>query len=532
MDDDNSNIDLGASIEEYYRDLEEDAIKDSADIITDTEYKEMMEKEEKKNVKKKVSIISETETRKQGGKRKEIIEKKTITETVTQTVIIGEDKKEEGKKERKIENGQKDLEGKDAKNIQIIEGEKIIGELCEEIRNYFKENYLIKDINMIDVPYATIVTHMFGGDTVWIACVGQSSGLKSEVMRSAGEEPNDMIYPVSRITANGIMSGTKGDVGLAYDAHNKIIIIKDLVTAIMSRYSEQIFAQLRELYDGYINVTSGLAEGSKTKTKIRVTLIAGVTPDAIEGSTIFKSELGERFIYYTYPKFDMYDISSLTKVIMNRNVDDDKRRKDIGIISKKLLIKIYELKKIYLSQNRDVTIKDEEYIELLLRLAAFVAYLRRSVSWDWKKFGIDTIGTEEGPMRLFGQLMKLSVGLRIVKQKAKVDDEIKSLIMKICTDSIPHRRLLCLQYFLEGYPENKGIRGIELKNRLSLELGFSKSTTRRIIEELVEMNILKKNGYENDEDGDMSILQLREEFVNNHRIILDMLKRETLKLQE
>lgn len=80
MDDDNSNIDLGASIEEYYRDLEEDAIRDSANIITDTEYKVMMKKEKEKKKedeknKKEIPVIDEKKEEKKeyyaakGGKK-------------------------------------------------------------------------------------------------------------------------------------------------------------------------------------------------------------------------------------------------------------------------------------------------------------------------------------------------------------------------------------------------------------------------------------------------------------------------------
>jgi hypothetical protein len=138
---------------------------------------------------------------------------------------------------------------------------------------------------------------------------------------------------------------------------------------------------------------------------------------------------------------------------------------------------------------------------------------------------VDTIGTEEAPHRLAKELMKQSLGLMIVKQKQTVDEEIMDIITKICVHSIPGRRLTCLKIFLNEKKEmdkrNQKVKGVTIKNRLSMECGFSRSTARRMIMELAEMNILRVFGDENNQ-GDFTILDFNEDFIEKFGEILEV----------
>lgn len=492
-------------------------------------YKEGLKEYNESKTTKTTETVSES-TKKKGKKDVTIEKKKTTTvETITTISKPTNIDTEENKKERKITEGQKDLDGNDVILSKIAEGEREIGILCDQIREHFKKYLMIKDDNMIDIPYATVISHMFPGDTLWTAMVGQSSGGKTEILRSIGEQRTDKIYPVSRITQGGILSGAKGDVGMAYDANNKIVLIKDLVTAITSKNSETVFSQLREMFDGSINITSGLGEedgkkSSKGKSGIKVTLIAGVTPDALSGDTMFKSALGERFIYYMYPKFEMKDIKELSQ---RRNIgkSDDGKRKIIVALADKLLHKVFELRTLHFAKDTDIeSLIDNEYFEWLYLLSAFTAYLRRTIGWSWNMSRIDTVGTEEAPHRLQKELMRMSVGLKIVKKRPTIDEEVKNVIMKVCIDSIPYRRFACLRIFMDEKKamdkKKQSVRGIVVKNNLSLEFGFSKSTAKNVVNELVEMNILKTGGEDND-DGDFTTLFLSENFERDMGKILE-----------
>lgn len=516
MDNDNDDDDNFVFDEAYYIAQEKKEIEE--DIGAPFDIREELEKEEKKT-----TVETKSKSTKHGKRGGNVVIKEKKTTTVEKITTVSKPIIENIKKEREIVEGQKDLDGNDAVLSQMDEGKRIIGKLCCEIRELFKKYLLIKDDNIIDVPYATVVTHMYPGDTVWLACVGQSSGGKSEILRSIAEKPNSMVHPISRLTQNAVISGTKGDIGLVYEANNKIIIVKDLVTAITSKNADAIFSQLREMFDGSISVTSGHEDGSKAKSDIRVTLIAGVTPDAISGDTIFKSSLGERFIYYIFPKFEIEDIDTLAEKMIEDSNDYEKR-KAMSDISDKIVKKVFELRKICHEKKISAVIKDKEYAKWLYTISSFTAYLRRSVSWSWNKSSVDTIGTEEAPHRLAKELMKESLGLMVVKQKPIIDEEIKDVITKICVHSIPNKRLICLKLFFDEKKEmdkrRQQIKGSTVKNRLSLECGFSKSTARRMIMELVEMNILKIGGVE-DSTGDFTVLEFNGDFYKKFGQILE-----------
>jgi predicted transcriptional regulator len=68
---------------------------------------------------------------------------------------------------------------------------------------------------------------------------------------------------------------------------------------------------------------------------------------------------------------------------------------------------------------------------------------------------------------------------------------------------------------------NQKVKGVTIKNRLSMECGFSRSTARRMIMELAEMNILRVFGDENNQ-GDFTILDFNEDFIEKFGEILEV----------
>lgn len=396
---------------------------------------------------------------------------------------------------------QLDLEGK-IKLTNCSDNKNSISKTCDDIRDFFCKNYYVKDIDMIDVPLAVAITHMFPGDPVWLGIVGQSSGWKSELIRSFGDEVNIYIYPVSRLTANAVISGTDAEEGLVYRANGKILTIKDLTNILSSKYVEQTLSNFREMYDGYINVESGKKGGTKG-AKPHITVIMGVTPDAIDNSRIFKSELGERFIYTRFPKFEMEDEQLLVDAIVSGEFKDEKKREYINSKMNALLIDIYNRRKTYQGHNKNISINDREIINFLMRLSIFVAELRRGVVWDYREKEILDISTEEGPSRLYKQFMKITAAMKLVKGVDNIDDIVLNSIIKIGMDTANHKRFLCLLPFFIGYGKYEYFENARIIDYLKLEHNISKDRAKRTLQELDEINILeynKKRSIEEDKD--------------------------------
>ncbi len=370
-----------------------------------------------------------------------------------------------------------------------------ITELCKDIREYWIKNYLIKDIDMIDIPLAVAITHMLPGDPVWLFMVAQSSSLKSEIARSFGEIENKYVHTSSKLTENAILSGSYDEDSLAERLNGKLWIFKDLTTLLGMRPErlEVVAGTMREMYDGYITLDSGKLKDSKN-IKVHVTLIAGVTPDVIDGrSKLFKAEVGERVIHKRFKYFDKDDSSKLLEFLEESEFKSNKKRKEINIKMDILLEEIFKQKEIYDNSDYDIKIKNKDTQKILMDLAIFLAKMRISVHWSYNQKEIEDIGTQEGPARLYLQLKKLAAALKIVKDRPEIDSIVISSIVKVIMDTMPYKRFVCLLPFIVNWKENNGIENIKILDYTKVVHEISNSTARRRLEELEEMNILTKS---------------------------------------
>lgn len=385
--------------------------------------------------------------------------------------------------------------------------------LCEDIRKFWVENYLIKDIDMIDFPLGLAVTHMLPGDPVWGFLVAQSSSLKSEIIRSFGEVENDYIHPSSKLTENAILSGSHEET-LADRLNGKIWIFKDLTTLLGMRHErlEVVAGNMREIYDGYITMDSGKLNNS-VHVKVHTTMIAGVTPDVIDGkSRLFKAEVGERVLHKRFEHFKDEDSDKLLEFLEQDEFKVNVKRKEISLKMSLLLEEIFKQKKKYDECDYDIKIKNKDTQKLIMNLAKFLAKMRISVMWDFKQENIDDIGTPEGPARLYLQLKKLAAAFMIVKGKEEIDDIVLTSISKVVMDTMPRKRFVCLLPFIvnnECWKENKGIDNMKMLDYGKLVHGMGQTTITRKLQELEEMNVLTNtkpyNGKNKEKDEKIDI---------------------------
>jgi hypothetical protein len=97
---------------------------------------------------------------------------------------------------------------------------------------------------------------------VWLLIVAPSGGTKTELIRSVKNYPG--MYTLSSLTSKTLISGKihknkEGDqevkvFGLAQKLNGQVLLIKDFTIILDLPAAErgEIFAQLRDLYDGYI----------------------------------------------------------------------------------------------------------------------------------------------------------------------------------------------------------------------------------------------------------------------------------------
>ncbi len=401
----------------------------------------------------------------------------------------------------------------------MIETSLSIFTLANEIRELFNNNYYIKDLDIIDILLATVYSHIISGDPVWLILIGQSSGIKTELLRSFGETPSKYIHPSSKITEQAIVSGSKlkNEITMAEKVNEKIWLIKDLTTLLESKPEKvaAVTSQMRELYDGYINVDSGMEDGSKSISKTRTTLIAGVTP-VIDGIRLFKSNMGERVLYKRIPIIDSDGMIKLKEALDNSPVRDEERRKIIYNKVQEFLSLLFKLK---VNNTENLNSISDESKDIFFKLSRFISELRISIQWNFRNTEIEDIAIEESPARLHKQLKKLAYSLKVIRGKDDVtDEEIKSIV-KVSLDTVPYKRILCLIPFVKNYSDNRKIYNTEVMNFLKNNK-VPRTSADRLMTELESLNVLEFS-YDKGNEDCSKLWKLNDSFFKKH---IDVLK--------
>jgi len=115
--------------------------------------------------------------------------------------------------------------------------------------------------------------------------ISPSGGTKTEIVRNI---KNKDIYTLDSVTAHSFISGKidKDDdgnpipvTGILKEIDGKILIIKDFTVLLGKRREDrdEIFSQLRSLYDGYIEFAFGTSP-TPIRIEAKIGLIAAVHP--------------------------------------------------------------------------------------------------------------------------------------------------------------------------------------------------------------------------------------------------------------
>lgn len=401
-----------------------------------------------------------------------------------------------------------------------------IHKLFLEIKSFFIQILYIKDEDLIDVVFATVVSKAFPDEPVWLGIIGTPSSGKTEIIRSFGEKPTAYVYPTSKLTENALASGSDSTMPiLAMELDGKLWTIKDLTTLISARpeRAATIISIIREMYDGYLNVNSGMKGSTAKSGKTRTTLIFGVTP-IIDNKRIFKSSLGERIIYFRIPYLSDEDEEKYLEKIMNSFFEDTKKR---DIISKKVekfmeLINKLEVCVYNIEGFGSRISPDKELYKFVYKLSNMVTTMRIEFEWDYKKQDIEEVSDKEAEARILKQFIKLAFCLKIIRRKEKIGNEEKTTILKMGMHTIPRKLMIPLIKFIRNYnttKENYLIDNSDILTYMINEHNISGKTAERRLSELELIKVIKCT-YENNKKS----WQFHPKFYNKFKELFDYLK--------
>ena len=352
---------------------------------------------------------------------------------------------------------------------------------CEQVYGKYQKWLKLKNTEIIDVFYGSLIANRLQGDPIWLLLVGQSGCGKTEIIMSIKDVSD--IYSIDTLTKNTLVSGAHGiggsDPSLIPQLDKKILAIKDFTTILDMHPNDrdEIFAQLRSAYDGEFNKPFGVGILRSYVSKFGI--IGGVTR-AIELYTEGNTALGERFLRYHFPvsntqkgRFEVMH-KALQNITSNQK---DTMHKELREIGTSVLNFNYE----------NVPLMDENFTNKLVALSDWTSMLRGAVIRDKYTKEITHKAFIELGTRLVTQLGKLSFGIGMFKGIDKLDMDVYDSVKEVARSSIPtkNEELVRRLYFLKGKKELS-------VNELSEIIGLPTITVQRIAENLCILGALSK----------------------------------------
>jgi hypothetical protein len=295
---------------------------------------------------------------------------------------------------------------------------------------------------MLETLIAVVLSNKFKGTPLWMIFCGSSGDAKSTQILSIEKLQNVIL--IDQITKNTLASGKPKvkDLGFKLKNSSHIVVIPDLA-CISAKYKDdrkEIFASMRNLYDGFIRKHTGAGKPRKYNN-CHVTLIAGAK-HILKKEYLIHQQLGSREL--------IFDTDAL--------MTDNEYKMDASWNNEKYELKMKkELQEIitkYLSTAKLQDIEISTEIKEFLKKQAIKLSILRAVG-DYNQYTdeLDVNIHPEVPTRLIKQLKRLYVCLKSL-DKEYTDDRAEEIIKHIVKSSGNPNRQSILEE-LESNPQKE-----------------------------------------------------------------------------
>ena len=390
----------------------------------------------------------------------------------------------------------------------LAKPETIAHQLAAEIQDYLH----FPDPGPLYVTLGAIAANMMCGRPVWLMLVGASSSGKTEVLMGMNGIPGmhmaeDLSGPgalLSGVAKRDVEKGATGGLLRKVGAHGGIIM-EDFTSSVMKLPREtrdQILTAFRLAYKGRWSRDIGTGGGKTLVWEGKLAALAGGTP-AIDRLTAEVSELGERWVYYRFPKTDGWGESRTS--LQNQNPREGARKVQEAI---KAFFDVLDLRwPCQIEGDYACKTKHEHFEERekrkftvgeytrLIGMASLAAKMRSSIYRHPYSREIEDVPSPEAPPRLANTLGQLYLGLELIGLD---EAERWRLIGKVAFDSVPEVRARVVRACWHAALEGKGSTGrtgsVVGIAELKAALDCSEATVKRVIEDLAAHRIVKRGG--------------------------------------
>ncbi len=362
----------------------------------------------------------------------------------------------------------------------------------DDVKLTFCEWLDLKQHELIDVVFGTVIANEFQTDPVSLYVIGPPSVGKTEVLRALNGYSK--VYPLSTLTPNTLISGMKSKGASLLlnlkDSGKTILVVKDFTTILETKADAraELISQIREIMDGSYRKSFGT--GKTISWEGKLALICGVTP-VIDRYHSIHSVLGERFLNF---RFQANEEDRMSEKAISMTGREKAMRKELQGITGDFLQQFKE------PEFKNVSVTDE-IKKKIFALVSLIARGRTGVSRDHYSRTIDYLPQPEGTPRLMKQIWTLGCAIAFIRRKNEVDEEIYSILKKVGRDSLPsHRDKILSLMFAKTLFDGKR----ETTKGLSKLLNCPTPTTRIYLEDMMMVELLNRKIQGEDDEGDDS----------------------------
>lgn len=313
------------------------------------------------------------------------------------------------------------------------------------------------DHQVVEILLATVIANWAKGPAVWLELVAPASLGKTTILEPLARVQGARI--LSKLTPRTLLSGSgkkDEDPSLLNQLGSRpFIVIKEMSSILAGdgQGNTEIFAQLREVYDGYIMHTFGTGVTRSWKGKALV--IAGVTPK-VDKFLSFESELGERFVRIRFES-DL-DPEALALAAWDRCGTETNLETELH--------KSYKYAVDTGIENLELVELSTDTIKKLAALATFAAYSRTHVDRNiYRGDRVEATPAPEGTPRIMKNLGLMAKGLAALFGTVDLSETQLDSIRRVGVDCMPEPRRSTLLKIVEyntkdSWAQPKDLNGI------------------------------------------------------------------------
>lgn len=276
----------------------------------------------------------------------------------------------------------------------------------------------LEDYDLLDTLLAVAVSRAQKLCKLWLIVVGASSGAKTEILKLLDDEGRT-TKTIKQLTDKTLVNGHANKAqhpDLAPKLRDKLVLLPELasVLTLHPNIKAAVWAQLRDLYDGYAAKASG--DGADVLYRdLNVSLI-GCSTNAIDNQVLIHQSLGTRELVFRL------SLVQEKSALMDRVVNNlDKAHKQ------RLFQQARAVTRRFIDSHSFMNDPIQpSTLSRIQKLAVALTQLRATADVDWRTGELTNFVTPEEPARVLEQLL---VFFKSVKSLGRRIDDARCLVL-------------------------------------------------------------------------------------------------------